>query len=741
MAIDPVKLASLQSRRKPAVAAYWLVEWDPDDSGENRYYSDKIYNQIPPFINIGVTIEARILNSLVKDTVFEINPDLRTEKITLTFDDIDKEITDRFQTFKSGIRCELFFYWPEDDLTVSFWSGQLQAPSIYGYKKIQTTATNGSRSREQTIGSRSRPRECTSNYGGWMPTMFASETNLCPANIHLPGGTIGNGDLDCPRDSVATCNLKLGTSDGKYFGGFNTAAAPIQVPPHDGGVAISRGNQSALSEPIRVIFGQKYVRSLPLLVWRRNGIGPSSFVAAIHEIGEGPIHDAFAFKVMGRTPAFDQFWLNKGTRGQPRASYAPDISNFSNTAHLYTVNGPIDPATVSAEDLDAECRVAGYAEVAVFSDATTYARQWTDSRVWCLFEVYTNQRFGMANPSANFTILDWIAVDYETRYDVSFTALFADGESVVYAGRRTTLDVAMDARPVAETVEDICRSGAISVPFQHEGKYTLTHFRKATSGELSGAKVFTDTGGSKNIIWNDGQPAISLGVIPDDKLVNEIELKFEEGTNTDIERPVTFDDPNQKLKAGRVLGGNNLQAIKKKFAAYGIRYLQEVARLGYRLLRFGEFDEGGTQNNLRATFTTPFEQALGVKRFEIIKIVSSLLDPFTIGTDDGVNDFVETPEYFRVLRLKKLANGLVEVTAQAYNHTAYSAFETVTDDTPGAPATAPIYINPPPPPTCRLAPGTITYDPVTGLLEVPVPPHCCPVGQHWDDDLNTCVPD
>lgn len=690
MPIDPTKLANLLLLRKPNVCAYWAVYWDPLDSDEDRYYSDAIYNQMPPFTGVGVSIEAQIIGSVVKDTQFEINPDLRTEKIGITFNNIPlrdsdtREILSRFQTYKSGVSCELFFYFPDVDLTVSMWYGQLVAPTQdLTHATLKCFASNGFRSREQLIPRRARPRECTANWGGWMPSAFASESNGCPAG---PFGTIPSSDLDCPRDSTTTCNSKLGTTDGKYFLGFDTDASATLTDPHAGYIAVSHGNQSALGNPIRVIAGQKYLRGLQLLLWRRernNSTPKNSFVAGVWEVGEGPNASIYNFKVNEKI--IEQMHLNirLGELGQPKTNYAAQMSNFSGTGHVFARYGWIDltdPTTVTPADLEAECYVVGFNKVAVFTDDSplTYSRQWTDNRVWWLMELYTNQRFGMAYPETRFTIADWMTAATWSSNTVSFTARFMDGETKVYSGHRTKFECAIEARPVAEQIEDICRSGAISIPYQHESKFTVTVFRPATAGELSAARIFTDDGETRNIEWGQSQPAITLSQTPDDKVINEIELTFEEGINQDVERPLKVDDPNQKLKAGRSLGENNLHSVPKKFAAYGCRSEQEVARLAYRLLRFGEFDEGGTQNNLKATFTVPLVQALGVKRYDIIKIVSSLLDNFEIGTDDGVNDFVESPVYFRVLRLKKTGNGLVEITAQAYNHTAYTAFETVT---------------------------------------------------------------
>lgn len=90
--------------------------------------------------------------------------------------------------------------------------------------------------------------------------------------------------------------------------------------------------------------------------------------------------------------------------------------------------------------------------------------------------------------------------------------------------------------------------------------------------------------------------------------------------------------------------------------------------MGYSLLNFGEFDDGGLKNNLRCEFTTPFEQVLGLIKYDIIKIESALLDGFK--SPEG-NQFI----YFRVLNMRKISNGLVKVVTQAYNELAYQNFE------------------------------------------------------------------
>lgn len=675
-----------------ACAEYLRVKWD---ATHTNYYGSAAWQEIPPFNNIGVEVEPRLLPQNNKDPFhsLELNPDLRAESVTVTFSDTDKDITQKFQTYSSGVECEFYLYYPVIDLTVSIWFGQLQAPAVYGWKTVKAVATNGFRSRELFLPGRNRRKECTASvFGGLLPDADAIRSALCPYDRGV-GGSVGNLNpstsqpyLDCPKER-SHCIVRLG-NNGRYFGGFVTTASAVNFPHHGHNYLVTtHGNESNLKEPVRVIFGSKYVRGNQLLLWRRQ-TPPGyehGFVDSVFDISEGPISAIYNYRVNGSVIGWEHINIRLGTRGQNPTAYAPDVSNFSSTAHVFAVYGWVDSGTISgAGDLASECMVLGFAEVCVYTNPVTKTRIWTDDRVWCLLELYKNQKFGFGYAESKFTLADWITASTWGNTDVTHTVVFPDGEEREYTSRRTTFNAILEGRPAGEQIEDICKSGAISVPFQHDGEFTISTFRAATATELADARVFTDTGATRNICF-DGIPNIELSQIPDNKVVNEVEVRFEEVGNNDTERPITVDDRNQKLKAGRQLGPDYLLSVPKKYTGFGINTFAEAVRLAYRFLKFGEFDEGGTDNNLRVRLAVPFEQALGVKRYEIIKVVSSLLDNFTI----GYGALEEAAEYFRVLKLRKISGGRCEITAQAYNHTAYSAFEV--EETPGGGGQYPQY--------------------------------------------------
>jgi hypothetical protein len=157
MALDTDKVARLLDyayRGQVTVCGYWAVTWDPTDATATRYYSDAKYSEMLPFHGVGVDIEPRMIGNIIRDTEFEMNADLRTETIPITLVMTSTRTSPiTFTRMDRGIRCELFFYYPHSgpDAHSRCGSVNLQSPPIYGHKVLQTTATNGFRSREQSI--------------------------------------------------------------------------------------------------------------------------------------------------------------------------------------------------------------------------------------------------------------------------------------------------------------------------------------------------------------------------------------------------------------------------------------------------------------------------------------------------------------------------------------------------------------------------------------------------------------
>lgn len=872
---DILALQELQRQGQLEVCEYIKVTWDQNDSDEDRYYATSAYREILPFIGIGFDIEPKIMGDPFRE--MELYPDLRTDEIKIKFEDIDKTIRDRFIQFGSGVRIEFFLYYPQRKAHHSTWFGQLQAPEVFNWRFIDTTATNGFRSREQKVPKRMRPRECTFTFGGLQPPESMA-TNGCPYDRDKGGvnGLLNAGDpfTDCPRDETA-CNVRFGHL--RYFGGFKPDAAAVVTDQNTGYLARSKGNASQLKNPIPVVAGRKTVRKCQQLFGRRevNYSTPEhGFVALVAEVCEGPIQ-SMSNLVIGEKLIESLHWnWRPGNIGQGALTqYAPDLSNFSGTAHLFGRLGWVNAAETDPFGQNVQVSVEGYRNVITYGTiepgygvvgeyfqdtafansvgqrvdstinfpqssnapvsgvdpsngfsvrwsgkikfpstanvtftcyhddevflqingstvitnttygthtgnfsatadveydftlelvqqnnggfnpwgcilqwawtghpievvpytafthegATGYIREFNNNRAWWVLELYTNQKFGMSYPLSRFNPAGFADVASWTRQGVRFSYTNTDGEVRNHDHVRTQFDCIIEGRPISEQIVDICRAGRITIPYQENGLFTMSAFRAFTQEELDNAKVFYDKGENKNIEWSGEFPMIEFSQTPDDKIPNEITVTIEDGANGDNERPVTGNDPNQQLRAGRTLGENNLQIVPKKYAAFGTRYVNEAIKLVYGFLRFGEFDEGGTHNNGTIKITVPLIEAIGLKRYGPMKVRSELLTGFELPGDGQI-------ETFRVRKIRKTSKDTAEITAQAYNHSAYVAFETIQSvnappdgDPPDWPPIDPPLPNPDPlPPDIpipMLAPTTIesiNYNAATGMLEIEV---------------------
>jgi hypothetical protein len=101
---------------------------------------------------------------------------------------------------------------------------------------------------------------------------------------------------------------------------------------------------------------------------------------------------------------------------------------------------------------------------------------------------------------------------------------------------------------------------------------------------------------------------------------------------------------------------------------------------------------------------------LGLRRYDIIKIESDLITGFLSPENEQF-------EYFRITKMQKTSGGLCEITAQAYNHTAYTNFETDLDADPDLHPLPSLRAIPDPPEVLTI---TATYDSANGNVEVTV---------------------
>lgn len=730
MPISQETIDAILALDKPAVAEIIRVQWADDDI---RYYGASAYD-FPPFLDVKqylddgnggtATIEPRLISSGFHS--YEKSADLRTEEIPLTFADSDNSIKDAFRTYGDGAKLDLIYYYPAADLFFSDWFGSLMQPDSFGRGNVQCRASNGFKSPEFNINHRAKPQICPFVFGGKF-TVDDYRGNGCPYNRQL-GGSIGNLNGGVPYTECgkleSDCVARLGAfpnGKARYWGGVITDISPLQTD-NNGFLARTKGNSNRLKIPHRIIFGAKFVGDLENLYFRKEvnaGSPNNGFVSGLFFVGEG--ENEIIDEIFIADKRIEAMHLNvrTGSLGQSPTAYAPDVSGFSGTGHFFARYGPVNAATTELSNCPARARVHGYKKVRIYSDSDSYTESWTNNRVWSVLELYTNLRFGLGYPHSRFNIDDFIsAADWTYQY-VRFTDPFGNN----YDHFRSRFDAVIEPRKASEVIIDICRAGRLSVPFQYDGKYTIAPLKALTDEELDNVRVFSDSGNSRNII-TEGVQSITLSKINDKQLVNHIELRFEDATRLDREVPLTFQDEDQKLLAGKAYGNGDSspQDVPKNYVAFGCRERSVAIKLGYALLNLGEFDSGGIQNNLRISFDVHFIQALGLKKFDVIRVESDLL---------ADEDF----EYFRIQTLRAATktytvNGasftafVVTITAQAYNHTYSTNLEILASSLPEPPEEPDPYVPTPTPNPSPCNPdfGTIDYDETDGILEIPINP-------------------
>src|SRR5207244_1741324 len=159
-----------------------------------------------------------------------------------------------------------------------------------------------------------------------------------------------------------------------------------------------------------------------------------------------PVAAIYNFKVKGSIITYNNINIRLGAAAQPATFYAPNVSNFSNTAHVRAVYGWVDSASVTPNDLDGECDVTGYNQVAVFDSMGAYTRQYSTNRVWWIMSLYANQTWGMSYPFSRFTIADFKSAADWCDALVTFSFTYPDGETRSFAHIRSTFNAILEGR-------------------------------------------------------------------------------------------------------------------------------------------------------------------------------------------------------------------------------------------------------------------------------------------------------
>ena len=610
------------------------------------------------------------------------------ESVQLNFWDADFAISSLFAAHGEGVRVEIFFYFPQVDLLLSMWHGHARAPEQADEEYFGARAENGFMSVQLPLPRRAFFSTCQAVFGGLLSSQAEIDEHDCPYNRQVGGGT---GNLDpatgapyttCPRLRRSDCTARLGND--LFFLAHDTVASSYAVGSR-GVIATSRGNESNLKRPLRVIAGERTVRDLDLLQYVVEVGNPSrpqdGSIKLLYAISEGVIQGASQPKLSNLTIQPQHYAFRLGTRGQPSTGFTRTVNNYSGTALLNAVLQG-DFRRLDPQQISTEIRVQGLANVRHYSDETTFAEVYSRDRAWWLLECYRNKRWGLGADVLRFAIEeDFIPLSAWFAENVSFT----DKDGNTYTGPRSTFNAELGDRSAQQHITDICMAGRCTVPFPFEGKLRVFPLKKLMESDLDAAPVFADYGDFRNILRDPvtQKSSLSRSWLSDRDLPNAIKVTFDDRERNHEERPLIFDDVPQQLRAGRAFGDTGRRAVEKPYGLLGVTNVGEASRCGVLLRDLGPFDEGGLENNLRLTFKTFFTQALGLHKSKVIRVLSRqpLQDP-------RGRQF----EYFRVRYVKQMPDLTCEISAQAYPVDYYETTESLAtpvgdgggvDDNPG----------------------------------------------------------
>ena len=678
------KLDALQAltgaERKPAevVAIYW------PSPANTKVYASAMYTELPWWPDLADAIAVYfsdaipITLTLIPDgTPFIDLPraaSISDDSINLTFDDKDSAFSTLLMTYGEGIRTEVFGYWPTIDLLLSQWRGMLHQPKEMNRDQVKITATSGWRAPQMLVPKRPFATSCPFIFGAFYATQEAiDQAKGCPYNAHLTeierGGAplIGvPGFTDCPRRVKADCVERLATET--FWPGFETREDPIPNNQTKGPNLLAKaiGNESALSDPVRVIAGERYVKALYLLAFRNEtdtNHPEDGFGAALFAISEGPNLAMWEFRMMDQLVGAEHFQIRLGALGQPPSDWSPDVNSYSGTAHCYgRIQGEFDNATAS--DYSGSIRVMGAMDVRVYSDPDTYVEGYTTNRAWWLLHVLAHLRWGYGQDYPRFGIQSFI--DAAAWCDEYVTLTDANGDT--FSGVRSTFNAEVTARAIQQQVKDICTAGRLGIPFEFEGKDVIVPLR-AEDVDDPAIPVFTDEGPNRNIIYDGSKSSLSWSVISDETMTNQWTVNFDDASNSGVDTQLLFGDQPQQLRAGRAWGDHSKRVINKSQSAFGINPQQEAARFGYSLLYLGPLDSGGILNPFSAKFSTWYSEAFNVQNYKLIKVVDTKLqaEMAIYFAARGLEPYPDADlTCFRVTKYTRKGDLRVDIEAQQY---------------------------------------------------------------------------
>jgi hypothetical protein len=327
------------------------------------------------------------------------------------------------------------------------------------------------------------------NQGAGLSTCLVNVGNAstAPAFGNLDPAT-GQPFTSCPRNTPQVCKDRLG--DSLSYLAFDTVAESHVVNETKGPnlTVTSRGNETNLKRPLRVIAGNRHVSDLDLLAFV---VEPDTkhpdegSVKCLFAACEGPISAINAGKINSTTIAPQHLNYRTGEKRQAPTSFSPNILNYSGTA-LFLGVAQGDFSKAGAEDLRGEIDINGLRDVRVYSDLDHYREEYSMDRAWWLLHILRNKRWGYGLDAARVNLQDFI--DLATWFREVVAQKDKDGKDTT--GPRSQFNAELIDRTAQQQITDLCLAGRIGLPFPDRGLLRVLPLRRAT--ELFSPGVFID---------------------------------------------------------------------------------------------------------------------------------------------------------------------------------------------------------------------------------------------------------
>lgn len=504
----------------------------------------------------------------------------------------DTNVRQMFDQYGENLRGEVFLYFPAIDLLVSEFVGHFKQPTLGTKYLTPVTLLNGFKGKLlQVPPFRIGWNGCqAAQFGGQIRDLKVLQRNACRYDRHL-GGNLGTLDpvtggprTFCPQDTRQTCDEVMGTATGdakKHFFGSDTVfdQSFLGHRANSRNLTNTYNLESRARDPLGVLIG--YRKKFPLQLVqaaKQDPLSSSGTLLTRWLISHGPIQGFIKATLRGKTPQgadiklgeylqtpLTNFYTNTGT----------NAGNLSLIAHCSLNENPVKSAEITFDQIQAEGEAQGFREVRIYNADGTYTDQYSTVPTWAIRLFLEHPRVGLGITPDYFNNSAWLkCAEADAAQGLSFNHFVQGG----------------DANKV---FEDICRSMRKSLPFWHGGKLCLMPLGKRT---ITGAEpTFYAQGDQINILPDEsGMPAIKPLRKSKDEIPRTIWLNFDDDGNEVYGRII-------QARAQKLIerdGANWPAGDEREHVGIGVTNETQAKALAASLLEVGEFDKGGTRNNL-----------------------------------------------------------------------------------------------------------------------------------------------